>query len=86
MSLTACAACLIVSVPHPTEGMYELTRDNRTVSALTVNAVEQLFLYPELVTSFLYRVTGSQVSHDVGVRIASFLRILCPCKMNAILK
>lgn len=44
-------------------GMQELMQDNRTISSQTINAVEQLFLYPELVTSFLYRVTGSQVSH-----------------------
>lgn len=42
-------------------GFYELTADNGTVSGRTINAVERLFLYPELITSFLYRVTGSQV-------------------------
>ncbi|KAL4629776.1 putative C-mannosyltransferase DPY19L4 isoform X1 [Arapaima gigas] len=42
------------------KGIYELMRDNRTISAQTINAVEQLSLYPELITSFLYRVTGSQ--------------------------
>uniref|UniRef100_A0A3B3RN20 Dpy-19 like 4 n=1 Tax=Paramormyrops kingsleyae TaxID=1676925 RepID=A0A3B3RN20_9TELE len=50
----------MLKAPSFEKGIYELTRDNRTVSALTINAVEQLFLYPELVTSFLYRVTGSQ--------------------------
>lgn len=42
-------------------GFYELTLDNRTVSGQTVNVVEHLSLYPELITSFIYRVTGSQV-------------------------
>ncbi|XP_056154388.1 probable C-mannosyltransferase DPY19L4 isoform X2 [Lampris incognitus] len=41
-------------------GFYELTIDNRTVSGQTINAVERLSLYPELITSFIYRVTGSQ--------------------------
>lgn len=42
--------------------MYDLLRDNRTVSGQTINAVEQLSLYPELITSLLYKLTGSQVS------------------------
>ena len=42
-------------------GFYELIIDNRTVSGQTINAVERLSLYPELITSFVYRVTGSQV-------------------------
>uniref|UniRef100_A0A8C9RL94 Dpy-19 like 4 n=1 Tax=Scleropages formosus TaxID=113540 RepID=A0A8C9RL94_SCLFO len=42
------------------KGINDLMRDNRTISAQTINAVEQLSLYPELITSFLYRVTGSQ--------------------------
>uniref|UniRef100_A0A3Q2QEK6 Dpy-19 like 4 n=1 Tax=Fundulus heteroclitus TaxID=8078 RepID=A0A3Q2QEK6_FUNHE len=37
-----------------------LTVDNRTVSGQTFNAVERLFLYPELITSFIYRITDSQ--------------------------
>uniref|UniRef100_A0A8B9K2R7 Dpy-19 like 4 n=1 Tax=Astyanax mexicanus TaxID=7994 RepID=A0A8B9K2R7_ASTMX len=41
-------------------GVYELTRDNRTVSGQTINAVEQLSLYPELLSSLLYRLIGSQ--------------------------
>ncbi|XP_030003736.1 probable C-mannosyltransferase DPY19L4 [Sphaeramia orbicularis] len=41
-------------------GFYELTIDNKTVSGQTINAVERLSLYPELITSFIYRVTGSQ--------------------------
>nr|XP_020452957.1 probable C-mannosyltransferase DPY19L4 isoform X2 [Monopterus albus] len=41
-------------------GFYELTIDNRTVSGQTINAVKRLSLYPELITSYIYRVTGSQ--------------------------
>ncbi|KAI4889481.1 hypothetical protein NFI96_015241 [Prochilodus magdalenae] len=41
-------------------GVYELTRDNRTVSGQTINAVEQLYLYPELLSSLLYKLSGSQ--------------------------
>ncbi|XP_075995626.1 putative C-mannosyltransferase DPY19L4 [Genypterus blacodes] len=39
-------------------GFYELMIDNKTVSGQTINAVERLSLYPELITSFIYRVTG----------------------------
>ncbi|MED6272681.1 hypothetical protein CHARACLAT_032878 [Characodon lateralis] len=42
-------------------GFYELMVDNRTISGQTINAVERLFLYPELITSFIYRITNSQV-------------------------
>ncbi|XP_053345143.1 probable C-mannosyltransferase DPY19L4 [Clarias gariepinus] len=44
------------------KGVYELLRDNRTVSGQTINAVEQLSLYPELVSSLLYKLSGSQDS------------------------
>lgn len=44
-------------------GFYELTIDNKTVSGQTINAVERLFLYPELITSFIYRATDIQVSY-----------------------
>ncbi|XP_034163407.2 probable C-mannosyltransferase DPY19L4 [Pangasianodon hypophthalmus] len=44
------------------KGVYELTRDNRTVSGQTINAVEQLSLYPELLSSLLYKLSGSQDS------------------------
>lgn len=35
--------------------------DNRTLSGQTINAVERFSLYPELITSFIYRLTGGQV-------------------------
>lgn len=43
-------------------GLYELTLDNKTISGQTVNIVQLLFLYPELATSFIYRITSSHVS------------------------
>ncbi|XP_027892038.1 probable C-mannosyltransferase DPY19L4 isoform X3 [Xiphophorus couchianus] len=50
----------LLAAPSFSSGFYQLTADNGTVSGRTINAVERLFLYPELITSFLYRVTGSQ--------------------------
>lgn len=50
----------MLAAPSFERGFYELTLDNRTVSGQTINAVERLYLYPELITSFMYRVTGSQ--------------------------
>ncbi|XP_054911147.1 probable C-mannosyltransferase DPY19L4 isoform X2 [Poeciliopsis prolifica] len=50
----------LLAAPSFSSEFYELTADNATVSGRTINAVERLFLYPELITSFLYRVTGSQ--------------------------
>ncbi|XP_061521649.1 probable C-mannosyltransferase DPY19L4 [Phycodurus eques] len=39
---------------------YELTTDDGTLAGQTINAVERLSLYPELITSYIYRVSGSQ--------------------------
>ncbi|KAM6904289.1 putative C-mannosyltransferase DPY19L4 [Lycodopsis pacificus] len=50
----------MLTAPSFERGFYELMLDNRTVSGQTINAVERLSLYPELITSFIYRVTGSQ--------------------------
>lgn len=50
----------MLNAPSFQRGFYELTIDNRTVSGQTINAVERLSLYPELITSFIYRITGSQ--------------------------
>ncbi|KAG7501048.1 putative C-mannosyltransferase DPY19L4 [Solea senegalensis] len=50
----------MLAAPSFERGFYELMVDNRTISGQTINAVERLSLYPELMTSFLYRVTGSQ--------------------------
>ncbi|KAK6327215.1 hypothetical protein J4Q44_G00028600 [Coregonus suidteri] len=61
----------MLTAPSFERGIYELMRDNRTVSGQTINAVERLSLYPELVTSLLYRVTGSQ---DVIEPVYFYLR------------
>uniref|UniRef100_A0A672H441 Dpy-19 like 4 n=1 Tax=Salarias fasciatus TaxID=181472 RepID=A0A672H441_SALFA len=50
----------MLTAPSFERGLYELMVDNRTVSGQTINAVERLSLYPELITSFIYRVTNSQ--------------------------
>ncbi|KAM9385940.1 putative C-mannosyltransferase DPY19L4 isoform 2-T2 [Pholidichthys leucotaenia] len=50
----------MLTAPSFERGFYELMIDSRTVSGQTVNAVERLSLYPELITSFIYRITGSQ--------------------------
>ncbi|XP_051811018.1 probable C-mannosyltransferase DPY19L4 isoform X1 [Acanthochromis polyacanthus] len=50
----------MLAAPSFERGFYELTIDNKTVSGQTINAVERLSLYPELITSFVYRITGSQ--------------------------
>lgn len=42
-------------------GVYELTHNNKTVSLRTINAVQQMSLYPELIASVLYQATGSNV-------------------------
>ncbi|XP_057163848.1 probable C-mannosyltransferase DPY19L4 isoform X7 [Ursus arctos] len=39
--------------------VYELTHNNKTVSLKTINAVQQMSLYPELIASVLYQATGS---------------------------
>ncbi|XP_060771281.1 probable C-mannosyltransferase DPY19L4 isoform X2 [Neoarius graeffei] len=44
------------------KGVYELMQDNRTLSGQTINAVDQLSLYPELLSSLLYKLSGSQES------------------------
>ncbi|XP_061597276.1 probable C-mannosyltransferase DPY19L4 [Cololabis saira] len=50
----------LLAAPSFEGGLYELTMDNKTVSGQMINAVERLYLYPELITSFIYRISGSQ--------------------------
>uniref|UniRef100_A0A671YXW4 Dpy-19 like 4 n=1 Tax=Sparus aurata TaxID=8175 RepID=A0A671YXW4_SPAAU len=50
----------MLTAPSFERGLYELTIDNKTVSGETINIVERLSLYPELITSFVYRITSSQ--------------------------
>lgn len=42
-------------------GLLDLILDNKTISGQTINVVQRLSLYPELITSFIYKVTNSQV-------------------------
>uniref|UniRef100_A0A8C6SR17 Dpy-19 like 4 n=1 Tax=Neogobius melanostomus TaxID=47308 RepID=A0A8C6SR17_9GOBI len=46
----------MLAAPSFQRGFYELTADNRTVSGQTINAVERLSLYPELLTSLTYKL------------------------------
>uniref|UniRef100_A0A7N6FCS2 Dpy-19 like 4 n=1 Tax=Anabas testudineus TaxID=64144 RepID=A0A7N6FCS2_ANATE len=55
----------MLAAPSFERGFYELTIDNKTVSGQTINAVERLFLYPELITSFIYRATDIQVMEPI---------------------
>lgn len=50
----------MLAAPSFQKGFYELTVDNRTVSGQTINAVERLSLYPELVASFTYKLFDSK--------------------------
>lgn len=50
----------MLAAPSFQKGFYELMMDNRTVSGQTINAVERLSLYPELLTSFTYKLFNSE--------------------------
>ncbi|PNJ44358.1 DPY19L4 isoform 1, partial [Pongo abelii] len=53
----------ISDIPIPERApkrVYELTHNNKTVSLKTINAVQQMSLYPELIASVLYQATGSK--------------------------
>lgn len=58
-----------------TLGVYELTHNNKTVSLKTINAVQQMSLYPELMASVLYQATGSSVcvSFDFNIHFLMYL-------------
>ncbi|XP_060241976.1 probable C-mannosyltransferase DPY19L4 isoform X3 [Meriones unguiculatus] len=49
----------MLKAPSFERGVYELTHNNKTISLKTINAVQQLSLYPELIASALYQATGS---------------------------
>ncbi|KAM6454680.1 putative C-mannosyltransferase DPY19L4 isoform 6-T6 [Liasis olivaceus] len=42
------------------KGIYQLIHDNRTLSLKTMNTVQQMTLYPELIASILYQASGSE--------------------------
>ncbi|XP_077207988.1 putative C-mannosyltransferase DPY19L4 [Paroedura picta] len=50
----------LLKAPSFERGIYELTRDNRTLSLKTMNAVQKMTLYPELIASALYHASGSE--------------------------
>lgn len=60
-----------------TVGVYELMHNNKTVSLKTINAVQQMSLYPELMASVLYQATGSNVcvSFDFNINFLTYLWI-----------
>ncbi|KAM8785872.1 putative C-mannosyltransferase DPY19L4 isoform 2-T2 [Rhynchonycteris naso] len=49
----------MLKAPSFERGVYELTHNNKTISLKTINAVQQMSLYPELIASVLYQATGS---------------------------
>ncbi|XP_065758725.1 probable C-mannosyltransferase DPY19L4 isoform X1 [Muntiacus reevesi] len=49
----------MLKAPSFERGVYELMHNNKTVSLKTINAVQQMSLYPELMASVLYQATGS---------------------------
>ncbi|KAI1243514.1 hypothetical protein IHE44_0001141, partial [Lamprotornis superbus] len=50
----------LLKAPSFERGVYELTHNNRTISLKTINAVQQMTLYPELIASVLYQASGSE--------------------------
>ncbi|XP_075776478.1 putative C-mannosyltransferase DPY19L4 isoform X3 [Pelodiscus sinensis] len=50
----------LLKAPSFERGVYELTHNNKTVSLRTLNAVQQMTLYPELIASVLYQASGSE--------------------------
>ncbi|XP_067392805.1 probable C-mannosyltransferase DPY19L4 isoform X2 [Emydura macquarii macquarii] len=50
----------LLKAPSFERGVYELTHNNKTVSLKTINTVQQMTLYPELIASVLYQASGSE--------------------------
>ncbi|KAG8441760.1 hypothetical protein GDO86_010802 [Hymenochirus boettgeri] len=50
----------MLRAPSFERGVFELAYNNRTVPLKTINAVKQMSLYPELIASALYQMSGSQ--------------------------
>eukprot|EP00079_Xenopus_tropicalis_P036882 XP_017950653.1 PREDICTED: probable C-mannosyltransferase DPY19L4 [Xenopus tropicalis] len=50
----------MLRAPSFERGVIELAYNNRTVPLKTINAVQQMTLYPELIASALYQMSGSQ--------------------------
>lgn len=60
-------------------GVYELTHNNKTISLKTINAVQQMTLYPELIASVLYQASGSEVCAFLLLSVLSLWLCLCVC-------
>lgn len=58
-------------------GVYELTHNNKTISLKTINAVQQMTLYPELIASVLYQASGSEVCAFLLLSVLSLWSCLC---------
>ncbi|XP_040288988.1 probable C-mannosyltransferase DPY19L4 isoform X2 [Bufo bufo] len=54
----------MLRAPSFERGVFELAYNNRTVPMKTINAVQQMTLYPELLASALYQLSGSQGAVD----------------------
>ncbi|XP_044150199.1 probable C-mannosyltransferase DPY19L4 isoform X3 [Bufo gargarizans] len=54
----------MLRAPSFERGVFELAYNNRTVPMKTINAVQQMTLYPELLASALYQMSGSQGAVD----------------------
>uniref|UniRef100_A0A8D2KXX2 Dpy-19 like 4 n=2 Tax=Varanus komodoensis TaxID=61221 RepID=A0A8D2KXX2_VARKO len=50
----------LLKAPNFKRGIYHLIHDNRTLSLKTMNAAQQMTLYPELIASILYQASGSE--------------------------
>ncbi|XP_075069922.1 putative C-mannosyltransferase DPY19L4 isoform X2 [Mixophyes fleayi] len=50
----------MLRAPSFERGVFELAYNNKTVPMKTINAVQQMTLYPELIASALYQMSGSQ--------------------------
>uniref|UniRef100_A0A8D0HFX4 Uncharacterized protein n=1 Tax=Sphenodon punctatus TaxID=8508 RepID=A0A8D0HFX4_SPHPU len=66
----------LLKAPSFERGVYELMHDNKTVSLKTLNAVQQMTLYPELIASVLYQASGSEVRISC-LPCVSYYGIMC---------
>ncbi|XP_075438819.1 putative C-mannosyltransferase DPY19L4 isoform X2 [Ascaphus truei] len=54
----------MLRAPSFERGVFELAYNNKTIPLKTINAVQQMTLYPELMASAMYRISGSQGVDD----------------------
>ncbi|KAM8967887.1 putative C-mannosyltransferase DPY19L4 [Pelodytes ibericus] len=54
----------MLRAPSFERGVFELAYNNKTVPLKTINAVQQMTLYPELITTAMYQMSGSQGAVD----------------------